>query len=216
MSRVRSLAWPLLCVLSLLACDDKKRSTPAASVSVAPSASAAPPVDPAKLVTQSCLSCHSREMLEQQRLTPAQWEKVVKKMVGWGAAVSADDTGPLVAFLAASYGPGAGAYQPTKISGNDALAEISPLPESPNDRGDPKRGEALYQAKCLSCHGADARGGVGVNLQDRALLYRTADVAKTLREGRGNMPPQAGITNAEVAEIVAHLRTINTAPARAP
>ena len=57
------------------------------------------------LVKNACLSCHSEEMLAQQRLTPAQWTKIVTKMVGWGANLEPKDTAPLIAWLAATYGP---------------------------------------------------------------------------------------------------------------
>jgi cytochrome c5 len=48
---------------------------------------------------RACRVCHEDDLSAQQRLTAAGWERTVDKMVRWGAAVSADERAPLVAFL---------------------------------------------------------------------------------------------------------------------
>ncbi len=60
-------------------------------------------VRPAAL-EQSCLTCHSMEPIEQQRLTRAQWEREVEKMQRWGAKVRPELKEVLVDFLANHYG----------------------------------------------------------------------------------------------------------------
>ena len=35
----------------------------------------------------SCLACHGEDVIQQQRLTSAQWDAEINKMVGWGAKV---------------------------------------------------------------------------------------------------------------------------------
>lgn len=52
----------------------------------------------------ACLGCHEDDLSAQQRLSAAAWGRTVDKMVRWGAKVSADDRGPLVAYLASRWG----------------------------------------------------------------------------------------------------------------
>ena len=146
-------------------------------------------------------------MLAQQRLTRAQWTKTVTKMVGWGANLEPRDTEPLTAWLAATYGPDAGPYEPAAISSDAAAAELEAQPDGPYANGDAERGRALYTDRCSGCHGSDARGHIGVLLVDRPFLYRAQDFADVTRRGRGKMPPMV-VTDAELADILAHLRKL--------
>ncbi|MBX3263016.1 MAG: cytochrome c [Labilithrix sp.] len=159
------------------------------------------------LVRGACLSCHSEEMLAQQRLTHAQWTKTVTKMVAWGANLEPKDTAPLTDWLAATYGPDAGAYEPAPIDVDAAAAELAPLPDGPYADGDAERGRALYTDRCSGCHGPEARGHIGVLLVDRPFLYRAPDVAETIRRGRGKMAPMT-MSDAEIADVLAHLRAL--------
>ena len=52
----------------------------------------------------ACRVCHDDDLSEQQRLTAGAWGREVDKMVRWGAKVTADDKGPLVAFLTSRWG----------------------------------------------------------------------------------------------------------------
>jgi mono/diheme cytochrome c family protein len=159
------------------------------------------------LVKGACLSCHSEEMLAQQRLTPAQWTKTVQKMVNWGANLEAKDTLPLTEWLASTYGPDAGPYVPVAIDVDAAAAELAPQPDGPFANGDPEKGRALYTDRCSGCHGPDARGHIGVRLVDRPTLYRAAEFAATVRRGRGKMPPLS-MADGDFADILAHLRSL--------
>lgn len=53
----------------------------------------------------ACITCHEDDLSAQQRLPAAAWGRTIDKMVRWGAKVSADDRGPLVAYLAFRWGP---------------------------------------------------------------------------------------------------------------
>ena len=53
---------------------------------------------------EACRVCHDDDLSEQQRLTAAGWGREVDKMVRWGAKVTADEKGPLVAFLTSRWG----------------------------------------------------------------------------------------------------------------
>jgi DMSO/TMAO reductase YedYZ molybdopterin-dependent catalytic subunit len=83
---------------------------PRVSVRVGPGAEAGigdgiqQPLPPPALKT-SCLACHDEDVIRQQRLTRAQWDAEINKMVGWGAKVSDQDRSALLDYFAARYGP---------------------------------------------------------------------------------------------------------------
>ena len=54
---------------------------------------------------QSCGVCHDEDMVRQQRLTRAQWDREITKMSGWGAKVHDQDRAALLDYLFSSYGP---------------------------------------------------------------------------------------------------------------
>jgi len=194
----------LVLSVALAACSKDRAPVADAGVTV----DAAPlPKDGHALVTTACLSCHSEEMLQQQRLTPAQWTKVVTKMVGWGANLEPDDAPFLAGWLATHYGPDAGPFELTSVPAAEAASALAPTPDGPFAGGDAERGRVLYMDRCSVCHGADARGKVGVLLIDRPFLYRAAHVAETLRRGRGRMPPMV-LADGEIADLLAHLRRL--------
>jgi mono/diheme cytochrome c family protein len=160
------------------------------------------------IVKGACLSCHAEEMLAQQRLPKEKWAATVKKMSGWGANLDPSDTDALVAYLAASYGPDAGPWEPATISAADATEALEAQDDGAYAGGDAATGAKLFIERCAPCHGANARGAIGVNLVDRPLLYRADYVATTVRTGRGKMLPLASTTDRDIADILAHLRTL--------
>lgn len=191
---------------------DAATSVDAGDASTSASTSAS---DGKALVAQACLSCHTEQMLAQQRLTQAQWTKTVTKMVGWGANLDATEVAPLVAYLSASYGPDAGPYAIETITADEALAELAPTSDDPIPVGDADKGKATFIDKCSGCHGQDARGGIGVLLVDRPILYRAKDLVAIVRKGRGKMLP-VRITDAELGDVLAHLRRLRNPPPPAP
>jgi cytochrome c5 len=71
------------------------------------------PPGPGKAAADSgCVTCHSADMIAQQRLTEKQWAAEITKMVGWGADVPADRRDELVAYLVKNFGPDAPKYSP--------------------------------------------------------------------------------------------------------
>ena len=48
----------------------------------------------------SCLGCHSEDIIRGQKLTRVQWEREVEKMMRWGAQVPGPQKSPLVDYLA--------------------------------------------------------------------------------------------------------------------
>src|SRR5262249_19796092 len=64
----------------------------------------APTAQPSALRT-SCLVCHDEDILGQQRLTRAQWDREISKMTGWGAKVREDERQEILDYLINNYGP---------------------------------------------------------------------------------------------------------------
>lgn len=107
----------------------------------------------------------------------------------------------------------------TQFAGSASLGGGVVIPEL-SEAG--RQGQAAFAANCASCHGADAGGtGSGPPLIHR--LYHPnhhGDIAFVLaaRQGSrahhwnfGNMPPVAGISDAEIADIIAFIRTVQKA-----
>jgi sulfite oxidase len=53
----------------------------------------------------ACLTCHDIDVIEQQRLTRAQWDREITKMTGWGAQVKSEDRESFLNYLLANFGP---------------------------------------------------------------------------------------------------------------
>jgi mono/diheme cytochrome c family protein len=61
----------------------------------------------AMLAQTRCVICHSADLVTQQRLSRAQWNATVTKMVHWGAPLSASEQKVLVEYLSSRYPPDA-------------------------------------------------------------------------------------------------------------
>ena len=77
-------------------------------------------------------------------------------------------------------------------------------------------GEATYKAKCANCHGATGTPSAGMakmmsikSVSDPAVKALTAaqefDVVKS---GKGKMKPVAGLTDAQIKDVVAFYRSL--------
>jgi sulfite oxidase len=63
-----------------------------------------PPAQPAGYQA-ACLTCHDESMMVQQRLTPAQWDREVNKMTGWGAPLKPEDREAILKYLSTQFHP---------------------------------------------------------------------------------------------------------------
>ena len=53
----------------------------------------------------TCFTCHDESMMTQQRLTPAQWDREVQKMTGWGARLKPEDREAILKYLSDNFKP---------------------------------------------------------------------------------------------------------------
>jgi mono/diheme cytochrome c family protein len=75
-------------------------------------------------------------------------------------------------------------------------------------------GEALYKSKCQSCHGSAGTPSPGLAkllgikpLSDPEIQKLTPEqMAATVKNGKGKMKPIAGLTDAQIKDVVAYYR----------
>jgi cytochrome c oxidase cbb3-type subunit 3 len=74
-------------------------------------------------------------------------------------------------------------------------------------------GKELFESNCSSCHGLDASGGLAPNIQRMPATLGDEATAKIIKGGvpGTGMPAFAGFTDAQINQIVAHLRTLGDA-----
>jgi DMSO/TMAO reductase YedYZ molybdopterin-dependent catalytic subunit len=75
-----------------------------------PEAAAAPNVPPPPSVPtgafkDACLTCHEEDVIRQQRLTKAQWDREITKMTNWGAPVTPENRNTILDYLVQHFGP---------------------------------------------------------------------------------------------------------------
>ena len=61
--------------------------------------------DPPAGYKAACHACHGDDLVEMQKLTPAQWDREVKKMEGWGAQVKPEERDAILKYLSDRYRP---------------------------------------------------------------------------------------------------------------
>ena len=84
-------------------------------------------------------------------------------------------------------------------------------------KGDPAAGKVVFTSRCAMCHGADASGNtpmakaLGATIPD----YRSktvqdlsdADIKKQITQGKNKMPAQSGVSDDDIANLIAYIRT---------
>jgi hypothetical protein len=51
------------------------------------------------------MTCHGEDVIRQQTLTRAQWDREITKMTNWGAQVKADNRETVLDYLSGYFGP---------------------------------------------------------------------------------------------------------------
>ncbi len=77
-------------------------------------------------------------------------------------------------------------------------------------------GEATYKAKCSTCHGSAGTPNPGIAkalgvkpVSDPSMKALTvAEMTAAVKNGKGKMHPVAGLTDAQIKEVVTYFRTL--------
>jgi mono/diheme cytochrome c family protein len=89
----------------------------------------------ADILRARCLTCHQADLIQQQRLGRAAWQRELDKMIRWGAMLPTEEERSLLAdYLTANFGA--------------ASAVSAPAAEE-------ARGAEIFGRRCMSCHGVD-------------------------------------------------------------
>lgn len=88
----------------------------------------------------------------------------------------------------------------------------------PARAGDAKAGKTVYSHKCQMCHGPDGNGnpGMAAALKVKFLPLGSpevqklsdAELKKIITEGKGKMPAVKGLSDAEISNVIAFVRTL--------
>ncbi len=79
-------------------------------------------------------------------------------------------------------------------------------------------GKTSYESKCQGCHGAAGEGKDAIAKMFKVTLQplgskeiqakSDAELKKVVTAGQGKMKPVTGLNDAQVADIIAHVRTL--------
>jgi len=114
------------------------------------------PDGPGKEITHRVCgaTCHGPEIITGRGRTREDWSNVVNGMVARGAKASAAEFSEIVEYLGKNLPPRAG------VAGAGGVGFIGSGPDDAHlvDSVAADRGKIIYDAECMSCHGAAARG----------------------------------------------------------
>jgi cytochrome c5 len=113
-----------------------------------------------EIVRAKCLTCHGADLIRQQRLTRAGWQREVDKMVRWGASMDERERGVAIDYLLAHWSAG-------------AVSNGSPAPAA-------GPGAETFRRHCLGCHETDI-----VEQQRLGRAGWVREVDKMIRWGAG-------------------------------
>lgn len=95
---------------------------------------------------------------------------------------------------------------------------LGAVPSFGAGRGDAAAGKDVYMKKCNICHGPDGAGKEAIEkmlkVEMKALgskevqAVSDADMKKIIDEGKGKMKPVKGLSDAEMANVIAFVRTL--------
>lgn len=155
------------------------------------------------LAKQYCLTCHSAEIIEQQKLTKSEWVNTIKKMSDYGLMLESDNVEKIANSL--SERPSTKKLFDQDYASVDLSARPETLIPPRQTQGLPKRGQKLFTQYCAACHGADGRGQNGPRLKGRAITDAT--IWSTVRNGKRLMPAfKDQLTTRDIEDIRAWLQ----------
>lgn len=98
------------------------------------------------------------------------------------------------------------------------IMAVSAIPTFGAGGGDAAAGKDVYMKKCNMCHGPDGAGKEAIEkmlkVEMKALgskevqAVSDADMKKIIDEGKGKMKPVKGLSDTEMANVIAFVRTL--------
>jgi DMSO/TMAO reductase YedYZ molybdopterin-dependent catalytic subunit/mono/diheme cytochrome c family protein len=151
-----------------------------------------------ELVTQHCLTCHSQEIIEQQKLTKSDWATVIKKMADYGLNIDSETVDTMASALA---------QRNTNLDltgSEDLIVDMSAQPElilpQKSKAGHATRGKKIFSNYCAACHGVDGLGKNGPRLKGR--LIPDAIFYSSIKNGKRLMPSfKNQLSNKDIEDV---------------
>jgi mono/diheme cytochrome c family protein len=155
-----------------------------------------------------CAKCHTAERVTAQPRTRAQWEETMIGMrTGRGAVFSDQEFEIILDYLVKAHGPdsapapaeGRGAPGPAN---RGPRAHVGAADRHRVDAAAAARGQKIYAAECVTCHGSSARGAENpaTNLIRSSLVLRDrygSSIGPFIRQGH---PTQTGMPSANFTD----------------
>lgn len=116
---------------------------------------------------------------------------------------------PLLAVAILVCGVSLGAEQCVAVAGGVQASDQKSTTGTPREYPAGTRGEELYNASCVVCHGPRAMGGIGPKLAGNPVLSNDQAFWKIVHEGRHVMPPLKNVvTDEQMTDIRAWLKSL--------
>lgn len=159
------------------------------------------------LVLGTCVQCHSLNPVVLQRKSAAQWAHTVHDMIARGAQILPEEIGPITAYLARHFGPGAPQLAATGLGQQSPRSAAFPGGQETADlpEGDAK---ALLLRSCVQCHAISR-----ITEQRKDEAGWRASVKDMVRLGAKLRPEESEVV---VAYLVKHFSRQAATPAGAP
>jgi cytochrome c oxidase cbb3-type subunit 3 len=174
------------------------------------------PDGPEKQVVQRVCgsTCHGAEIVAGKGYSRDNWTTVVNGMIARGAKASASEFGEIVDYLSKNLPPRTG----TAGAGGAGFIGSGPDDAHIVDPAAAERGKSVYVAECITCHGAQARGGPdGADLVRSLVVLKDrygATIGAFLKKGHPTQSgkPSASIGGAQVIDLAhfLHLKFTDT------
>lgn len=176
-----------------------------------------------ELYQQYCFACHGDGRYSR-------WDKIFNRFIPAirGPSLAATATQEYLETNIAKGRPGTEMPNWEKQAGGLLVEEIAalaaylragtaPTPGMPSLKpGDPERGSLLFTLNCAGCHGPAGLHGIAPALASATFQQSASDsfIVTTIRNGRRGTPMPAfqrpgaaGLTDSEIAALLAHIRT---------
>ena len=153
-------------------------------------------------MTQHCQTCHSVDMIQQQRLDKVNWLGTIKKMADYGLKLADEDAEKLANYFVQKFPLDLPIDASKRV---ELSADTSTLAPPLVAKGaNVKRGRQLFATYCQACHGAKGDGLIGPHLKGRRVT--DANFWATVNYGKRLMPAfKDQLTLNQMSEIKAWL-----------